>query len=76
MTTQWELVSVVEKRFRDAFVPTKEHKDIEAAVKSFLLSKKIVDWSSHKDVKKERYVVSKKPVFRIERTGIELINSS
>lgn len=52
MTTQWELVSVVEKRFSDAFVPTKEHKNIEAAVKSFLLSKKIVEWSSHKDVKK------------------------
>jgi hypothetical protein len=47
--TQWELVSTVEKRFRDAFVPTEDQQDPEAAFKAFVLSKKTVERGINED---------------------------
>jgi hypothetical protein len=44
--------------------------------KAFVLSKKIVEWGINEDQPKELYVETTKSVFRIERTGIELITPS
>ena len=42
--TEWELLALVEEKFRKSFVPSEENKDIQAALTAFLSSKKIVKW--------------------------------
>lgn len=64
------------QRFRDSFKASEENNDIHAALKLFLSSKKIVKWKFHEKDSEESYVETTKTVFRIEKTGIELISLS